>query len=217
MLLLFYRTTLLYLLIIGAVRLMGKRQISQMQPTEFVTTILISNIVTLAIEDSDFPLITGIMPTMLLICYEVFSSYLNLKFPGFRKRVTGRSITVIEKGKLLQKNLQELRMTVDDLLEQLRISGVFDIREVYYARIETNGQISVLKKISYGENNCDTPPPVLLISDGNIQREAVRHINKDMRWLENKLCKLNVKVSDVFIGMYDESKNKLFVIKRDNQ
>lgn len=215
MLLLFVRTTVLYFIIIGAMRLMGKRQISEMQPSELVTTILISNIVTLPIEDTDLPLIAGIIPTLLLICYEVFLSYFSLKSSGFRKVVTGSSVIIIGEGEIVQKNLKNLRITIDDLLEQLRLKDVFDIRDVYYAYIETNGELSILKKQSSTTKKQDTPPPVALICDGKPNKQALKDIKKSMQWLDGKLEQSHIDKDEIFLMLYDVTDDGSFFVLKE--
>lgn len=192
MLLIAYRTTVLYFIIMLSIRLMGKRQISQMDPADLVTTILISNIVTLPIEDSELPLVAGILPTMLLICYEVFTSFIILKIPSLRKKITGSPIVVIEKGCVVQNNLALLRMSSDDLMEQLRLKNVFDIKDVYTAIIETNGEISVqlnwekssptMKDMRLKGNN--TPPQYVVIADGSFQQDGLKAIHKSKKAIE---------------------------------
>ena len=113
MLVLIVRTTILYAIVVIALRLMGKRQISEMQPSELVTTILISNIVSLPIENTDIPILAGILPIFLIICYEVFLSFFSLKSNRFRKMVTGTPIVVVREVKIVQNELEKLRMTVE--------------------------------------------------------------------------------------------------------
>ena len=193
MLLIAYRTTILYFIIMLSIRLMGKRQISQMDPADLVTTILISNIVTLPIEDAELPLVAGILPTMLLICYEVFTSFIILKIPSLRKKITGSPIVVIEKGCVVQNNLALLRMSSDDLMEQLRLKNVFDIKDVYTAIIETNGEISVqlnwekssptMKDMRLKGSN--TPPQYVVIADGAFQEDGLKAIHKSKKAIGN--------------------------------
>ncbi|MEG1774094.1 MAG: DUF421 domain-containing protein, partial [Oscillospiraceae bacterium] len=177
MLIAFWRTIFLYLLVIVALRFMGKRQIGELQPSELVTTIMISNIAAIPIENMDGPLITGIIPIVLLACLEVLSSALNLKSRAVRAVVVGRPRALIHDGTIDQKELEKLRWSIDDLMEQLRGNGIFDLAEVDFALVETNGSLSVYPKFAargvtnadlhLSASGCDSPP-VLIINDGEV-------------------------------------------------
>ena len=129
MLVSFLRTLILYIVVIFGMRIMGKRQLGQLQPSELVITILISNIATLPIENSDVPLILGIIPILTLMCFEVILSVLTLKSIRFRRLIWGNTKILIQDGKIKQQELADLRYSVDDLMEQLRTNGIFDLRE----------------------------------------------------------------------------------------
>lgn len=143
------RTFILYITVIFSVRFMGKRQIGQMQPTELVITILISNIATMSLEDPDFPLITGLIPILFLISFDVIISVLTVRSKKFRKFVSGSPQIVINNGTLDKNMLNTLRISYDDLIEALRVQNIFDINEVEFAVVETNGQISAYQKEPY--------------------------------------------------------------------
>ncbi len=140
------RAIILYILVIFSVRLMGKRQLGELQPSELVITILVSNIATLPLEDTDIPLIIGITPILALVCFEVLMSWVTLRFPSMKKIISGRPKIVVRGGKPDDHALRELRLSMDDLKAALRSKDVFDFADVQYAIIETNGSISVLKE-----------------------------------------------------------------------
>ena len=150
--------------------------------SELVITILISNIATLPIENSDVPLILGIVPILTLMCFEVILSVCALKNLKLRRLIWGNTRVVIQDGKLDQQELADLRYSVDDLMEQLRINGIFDLREVDYAVAETTGQLSVRKKAQYETLNAQTlqiqltpqPVPVLVINDRKILDQGLK-------------------------------------------
>lgn len=144
MLIPFLRTVILYLAIIVAVRLMGKRQVGEMQPAELVITILVSAVASVPMQDLDIPLAHGLVPVFTLIAAEVLVSALTLKCIPLRRLLSGKPVPVIRNGCIVQSALRKLRLSVDDLLEDLRLNGVFDLRQVAFAQIETNGQLSVL-------------------------------------------------------------------------
>ena len=146
------RSLILYVLVIFAVRLMGKRQLGELQPSELVITILVSNIATLPLEDVNIPVIVGITPILSLVCFEVVVSWLNLKSPCIRKITSGSPKIVIKDGKIDPDTMRDLRFSVDDLMMALREKEVFDLDEIQFAIVETTGNISVMKKQEY-----DTP------------------------------------------------------------
>ncbi len=143
------RTFILYIAVIFAVRLMGKRQIGQMQPAELVITILISNMATLSLEDTDVPLLNGLMPILFLVSIDVLISVIMMKSKKFRTLVSGSPQIVISNGQIDKTKLKKLRITEDDLTESLRGMNIFDMNEVEYAIVETNGKLSALQKEKY--------------------------------------------------------------------
>lgn len=170
------RTVLIYFFLVLIIRLMGKRQIGQLQPGELIITMLISEIATIPIEDTQEPLLHAFVPILLLALLEIGTSFAALKFIRMRSVFQGHSIVVIKNGKLDYKQLRRLRYSVDDLLESLRSKDVFDIEEVQYAIIETDGSLSVLLKPEYRTatvNDVNAEPdskglPRILISDGRM-------------------------------------------------
>lgn len=189
------RTLILYFLIIGAVRLMGKRQVGEMQPTELVITILVSAVVSVPMQDIDIPLTHGIVPVMTLISAEVLISAVSLRSRGFRQFLTGKPVPVIVHGRIDQEAMRKLRISLDDLCEDLRLAGVFDLRQVAFAQIETNGKMSIL------QNTIDLPltakqaglkpepeqPFFTVISDGVLCADGLEQAGKDRAWLDKVL------------------------------
>ena len=145
----FIRSVLLYAVVIFAVRLMGKRQLGELQPSELVITILVSNIATLPLENPSVPLITGVLPVLALVCFEVIVSWLSLKSKKLRKLISGSPKIIIRDGKIDQQTMRDLRLTVDDLLMSLRSQQIFTPEEVQFAIVETTGTISVYQKGAY--------------------------------------------------------------------
>lgn len=202
---------------------MGKRQLGELQPSELVITILISNIASLPIEDPNIPMILGIIPVLTLVAFEIFVSNISLQSKGFRSFISGSPVVVIHSGEVDQKQLRRLRFSIDDLMESLRQQGVFDIREVEYAIVETTGKVSVLQKFSSqtvtasmlslkGESK---DPPIVIISDGRIISSALDEYNIETKWLFKTLEKEKCKRKDVFLFTCDRSKN-YYLVKKDN-
>ena len=140
------RVVILYLFVSAAIRIMGKRNIGELQPTELVITLLLSEFASIPIEDNSVPLINSLIPVMILISLEIINSVISMKSTKFRNISDGNALLIIKDGKLDQKQLKKLRFTVDDVLSALRQKDVFDLNEVAYAIIETNGTLSVLLK-----------------------------------------------------------------------
>jgi len=173
MLILSVRTLVLYLVIVAGLRLMGKRQLGELQPSELVVTILISNLATLPIEETSVPLLGGVGPILLLVCFEVVVSWISLKSRRARRVISGQPVTVIQDGRIMEDRLRDLRFSLDDLMEELRQNSVFDIRDVEYAVVETNGKLSVHQRygarpltpdmLGMSKPADDCPPPVVVI------------------------------------------------------
>ena len=161
MLIIMIRTVILYITVIAMMRLMGKKQLGELQPGELVTTILISNIATMSIEDPTLPMLLGIAPILTIVCIDVFASMLTLKFPRLRTLIAGHPKVVISDGIIDRRQLKELRYTVDDILTAMREEGIFDISEIRYAIVETTGKINFLKK-----QDSTSDPPAVVIRDG---------------------------------------------------
>lgn len=211
----FIRSLILYFLVIFAVRFMGKRQLGELQPSELVITILVSNIATLPIENSDIPVILGATPILSLVCFEVIMSWLSLKFPKLRKMISGSPKIIIREGKVDPQVMKDLRFSVDDLLTSLRGKDVFDIGEVQYAVVETTGNMSVMKKqaddtpsrADMGINPHPEDPPQLVVSDGRILGTPLKSLGYDVQWVHNVLSEGKTKLSDVMIMTADRTGN----------
>ncbi len=212
---------IIYAMLAIAVRFMGKRQIGELQPGELVTTMVLSEIASMPLQDNDFPVLSGIALIFLFVTLELFSSFLAMKFRPYRTLMQGHSVLIIKEGHLLKDNLKMIRYSTDDLMEALRLKDVFDISEVQYAYIETNGSISVkLKKeaepatiedlrLPYVENAL----PCLIISDGKIIKRDFELCSMTEEKLEKMLKKKNLTASEVFLMTADKQGNTYTVRK----
>ena len=215
------RTVLLYIIIIFAVRMMGKRQISEMQTSELVITLLMSNIASIPMQDTEQSMLSGIIPMMVLLVCEIFISYLMLKKSGIRRLICGKPIIVINDGTVDQQAMKELRISTEDLYEQLRQKDVFDISEVAYAILETNGKMSVFKKSIYSPLTVgdlemqkeDSILKVTVISDGEIAKSSLKVCGLGTNWLYETLKSENIALKDVFIMTADKYKNYSIIKK----
>ena len=201
------RTLVMYGAILIAVRLMGKRQISQLQTSELVVTLLISELAVMPIQQHDDPLWNGLIPMVVLVVCEIVVSLFMLKSGKFRQLVCGNPIVVIENGRVLQEQMRRLRMSTEALFEQLRQAGSFALEVVAYAIMETNGQLSVLKKSSAdyltpkqaGVKAASEALEVVVVSDGKISQNSLRLCGRDPVWLREQLRFQGVELADVFI------------------
>ncbi len=201
------RTLILYTFIIIAIRLMGKRQISDMQPSELVVTMVISDIASLPMQNTSQPLLSGIIPVTVLVALEITASVLMMKSGLFRRIVCGSPVVVIENGKPMQSEMRRLRLTVDDLCAQLRQQDVFSIEDVQYGIMETNGTLSVLEKpqktSSVAQATDDKTDggrlEAVVISDGSLVKKALLLCGKTEADVESILKKENKRACDIFV------------------
>ncbi|MBR4627682.1 MAG: DUF421 domain-containing protein [Ruminococcus sp.] len=215
------RAVMLYILVIFSVRLMGKRQLGELQPSELVVTILVSNIATLPVEDTDIPLIVGITPILTLVCFEVIVSWISLKCPRLRRLISGSPKIVISSGRLDTRVLRELRFSADDLMTALRGQDVFDISEVQFAIVETTGSISVMKKPSadvpqrcdLGITQPDSDPPQVIMAEGRTIRSAAEKAGASPERIAEMLRRRGIAPGDVFIMTGDGSGKYLAALR----
>lgn len=216
------RAAILYIFVILMVKLMGKRQIGQLQPAEFVITILISEIVTVPMQDNSLPLLSSITAVLLLVSLEILLSSASMKFMKLRTAVEGNSIIVIRDGTIDQQQLKRLRVTIDDLTEALRQKDVFDISDVQYAIVETNGSLSVLLKPEkqavtaqmLNINVPDTGMTCTVISDGQIRKSSLTECNLTEEGLLKILHRNSLEVQDIML-MTADKKGKISIVRRD--
>lgn len=142
----FVRTVILYLLVVIGLRIMGKRQIGEMQPSELVVAIMISDLAAIPMQDVGFSLFSGIIPIFTLIVMEILLSQFSLKNKKFRRLMTGKPSVIIHNGNILREEMDKIRFNMDDLNEQLRIQGYTKISDINFAILETNGQLSIIPK-----------------------------------------------------------------------
>lgn len=216
------RTTILYLTVTLCIRLMGKRQIGDMQPNELVVTLLISEIAAIPLQDSDQPVLYGITAIFILVFLEILSSVLSMKSFFIRKILNGSSIVIIKNGTIDQKAMKQLRITVLDLVEMLRVQDVFDVNEVAFAVIEVNGNLSVLLKKEeqavkikdIEENNSSVTMPLPVICDGIIIKESLASLDISKNKFLKILKSQNINSKNIFLMTMDK-KQEYNIIKKD--
>ena len=221
MLLVYLRTILLYLFLILAVRIMGKRQVGEMEPAEFVVTMLVANLAAIPMQDGGIPLFSGLIPIFTVLAVEVLLSYLSIRSIRFRKLLCGKPVILIENGKILQGNLRSTRVTMDELTELLREKDVLNIETVQYAILETNGNLSVFPYPKYSPAIAMaagiTPKqrflPYTIIADGYLYRENLRLSGKNDTWLRRVLEEHSATVEKTWLLTVDASDKVLWLQK----
>ena len=211
----FFRTVILYFVLMLGMRLMGKRQIGELEPSELVLTLLISDLASVPMQDFGLPLLNGLLPIVTLLSLSMLMSYCNLKSIRFRSLLCGRPTIIIRDGKLMQRAMTDNRLTVDELYEQLRGQGISDFSTVKYAILETSGKLSILP---YAKDTPLTPAsagmevaddvylPLLIINDGRILRHNLKDSGHDENWLHKQLNMHNLSSPhQVFLLTVDSS------------
>ena len=221
MILSYVRTVILYLALIFSVRLMGKRQVGQMEPSEFVVTMLVANLASIPMQDEGIPLFSGIVPILTVLGVELVLSGLTLKSIFVRRLLCGKPVILIENGNILQKNLQKTRVTMDELTGHLREKDVLDISGVQFAILETNGNLSVFpypkeRPATAAEAGIQAKKqylPITIIEDGYISRENLQEAGKDTAWLEGILAQRKTTRKQTLLLTVDKSDHIVWIPK----
>ncbi|MBB6713616.1 DUF421 domain-containing protein [Clostridium gasigenes] len=226
------RTIFLYILVVIVMRLMGKRQIGELQPYEFVITIMISDLAALPMQDTRLPLLLGIIPIITLLFVKTLLTQLQLKSQLARKVIEGEPCIMICKGKVNFKVLKKQQINLDELMEEIRLAGYFDLNQIEYAILENNGQLSFLT--SYDSNNSSSDSdnkcvgstsdessnstnnkktikknrrpqlPVIYVLDGKVNKNALTTSGKNIFWIKNELKKYKINnIDNVILAMTD--------------
>ena len=218
MFVLIIRTFFLYFAVIFIMRMMGKKQIGELEPFELVIALMISELATFPMQDIRIPILHAIVPIITLLFLQVSTSFLELKSERVRRILTGTPSILIKNGKIDIAELRYQRFNINDLLEELRLKGYFNLSDIQYAILETSGELSILPKTKKSATTKEDLKikvvqevlPVPLIMDGNINFKNLKLIEKDEVWLNRLLMKNNIShAKDVFIGTLD-SQNEFF-------
>ena len=220
----FARTVILYFLIMIGLRLMGKRQIGELEPSELVLTMMISDLATVPMQDFGIPLLAGIIPILTLLALSMLLSQISLHHLRFRALICGTPVVLIRDGAVQQAAMRKNRYTLDELLEELRGQGISSIQDVKYAILENSGQLSVLPRTSQQpptaaqlglEVEDDVTLPVILINDGRVLRKNLAACGRDEAWLEKQLKKSRLSSPrEVFLLTVDEH-GSVFCVKKE--
>ncbi len=217
----FVRAVILYLFLVATIRLMGKRQLGELEPSEFVVAILIADLASVPMQDAGTPLLSGVIPILTVLALELILSVLAMRFRLVRQVLSGNPILLMRNGQILAKNLARTRITVDELVQHLREKQIVDLSSVQYVILEVDGQISAIVHPKY------QPPtamdahievdaaelPVTLISDGKIMEDRLKP-PRDLAWLERELKRLGCGPDEVFLLTATQS-GKIYLSKKE--
>lgn len=216
------RTIILYILIIAGVRLMGKRQVGELEPSELVLSLIIADLASVPMQDYGIPLLAGVVPILTLLAVTMILSVLTMKSVKFRAILCGRPSIIVQNGTLDQKEMAKTRLTLDELLEELRGKGYTDLSQIKYAILETNGLLSVLPyanqkpptardlKVSVEEGGL----PRVVVSDGRLLERNLKLLGHDRPWLDKQLTQRGCRdISQVFLLLVDETDAVYFAKK----
>lgn len=220
----FVRALILYIIVLIAIRLMGKREIGQLQPFELVVTIMIADLASVPMQDIGIPLVHGVIPILALLVGQLILSMINIKSGIARRIISGKPTVLISNGKILEKKLKAQKYTMDGLLEQLRVSGYTNIADVEYAILETSGEISVIPKSSSlpatkKDMNIKTEKagyfrPVVI--DGSYIEGNIDDLKISKEQIDGILKSNKLSLNDTFLLLKDEN-GKTYIQKKENE
>ncbi len=224
MLISFLRAIFLYLVLIVCIRLMGKRQIGEMGPAEFVVTMLLANIAAVPMQNNSIPLVTGLMPILTVLGVELILSVLTMRSVRMRKVLCGKPVILVSDGQILEENVRKTRVNLDELTELLREKDIFDLSTVKYVILETNGEISTLlyakdQPAPAKEAGISVPEqelPYTLVNNGRILSENLALCRRDQHWLEQELHKRNCHLRQVLLMTVDRS-GRIYLAKKESR
>lgn len=221
MILSYFRTLILYLVLIAAMRLLGKRQIGQLEPSEFVVAMLIADLASIPMQNSGIPLLSGLVPILTVLGVELVLSGFALGSVKFRRLLCGKPVVLIENGKLIQENLRQTRVTLDELTAKLRLKDVLDMTTVQFAILETDGNLSVFPypkdvPATAKDAGIQAKPqyiPLTVIEDGFLSLDNLKKAGKDERWLRRVLEEKRSDVTSTFLLTVDAADHITWVGK----
>ena len=220
------RFMIVYLYMLITMKLMGKRQIGEMQMTELITAFFLSEMATYTVTDEEIPILFGLVPILILICIEVIISFLAVKIPIMKRIFDFSPSILIDEGKVLEKELLNNRLTLDELLSLLRLCGYYRMEQVRFAILEPNGQLSVVPFASEETITCsdlnlskkENGFTVAVIDDGKINQKALQAIGKNKAWLFKKLKREKIlDPKEVFLFASDFSENTKLIRKEQDK
>ena len=219
-----FRTLIIYIFLIVIMRLMGKRQIGELEISDLATTFLISEIASLPITDNELPLSHAIITIITLLVLEVLFSFLLSRFPKIKFLLSARPTTIIKDGVICQKAMSDTRLSFDELFSELRQQGIDDISEIKYAILEQNGTISVIQRAKYRQPNAEqlhlNPKETglfhIVIEQGSINKHGLSSLNITENHVSKELFRRNLTVKDVYLMLINDA-NEIKIIKKEKK
>ena len=203
------RTAIIYILLNFAMRIMGKRQIGELDVSELVSTLLISELVSIPIDDPDIPLMTAVISVMFILSVEIILSTIKNKSEKMKEKIEGEPVYIIYKGRLLQKALSENRISINELLSEMRVQGISDIDDIYYAILEQNGSLSLIKK-----DADELAHPIII--DTEVDTKTLAKCGYNEKWLEARLREHRAKKEEIFL-MTVTDRGETKIILKDSE
>ena len=222
MLTILLRTVIIYIILISTMRIMGKRQIGELELSDLFTTLLLSEIATLPIENQEIPVMYAVIPIITLLTIEVISSVISFKSPKIRGFLNAKPSILISQGKINQRELRNSRIAIDELISEIRLNGISDIKEVQYAILESSGKLTVIPKIQFSQPKMqdlkvkaeETGLAHIIISNGTVNDYNLNYLGKSRTWLDSVLKKHNTVANDVFL-MTANDKSETNIVKKE--
>ena len=220
----FFRSIIIYVIVLVVMRLMGKREIGQMQPFELAISIMIADLATIPMDDIGIPISNGIIPILGLLVMHLIISVINLKSSKIRELICGKPTILIYRGKIDEEKMKKERLTLNELEEKLRSNNVMNLGDVEYAVLETSGDISVIQK----PNKRNTTPedfnimpdyegiPYNLVIDGKVMNDNLKRIGKNYEWLKKQTKKFNIMPEEALIVTIN-GKGDIFCQKKETR
>ena len=225
MLIVVLRTLILYFSLILFLRLMGKRQVGELDISELVSALLLSEIVSLPIENADIPLSSALAPMLIIISLEIILSYALTKSELLKKLLTSKPSLLINRGVIDPKELSNSRVSLEELMSELRLKGIGEIGDVYYAILEQNGQISAILKKDASPLTCeDTNKKTTergidhaIIVDGHTKESEIKQLSIDRAWIDKQLSNMNIAMTDIFLMTINDAGETNIIMKGNNK
>ena len=206
------RSVILYMVVAISLRMMGKRQIGELQPSELVITLLFSELASMPMQDVDQPILTGILPILALAAIEIAVSTITLKSVKLRHLLYGKPIVLVYNGKIDQKAMEKARVSIDDLIEAMRTSGVIKVADIDFAVLETNGNMSIIQK-----ENASTKSgmPEVMVVDGKIMKDNLKKYGLSTDWIKDIMEVQGIKNRKDIFFLTREQGGKTHIIKKE--
>jgi len=216
-----FRTIIIYFLLVIAMRLMGKRQIGELEISDLVTTFLLSEIASLPITDTELPLAVAIIPIITILILEVTVSLLLSRFPKIKSFLSARPTTIIKDGQICQKAMKDTRLSFDELFSELRLQGVDDISQIKYAILEPNGNITVIQKARFRQPNAEQlhlKPKEnglfhVIIEHGTVNKHGLTTLGLSEKYIDRELTKRNLERHDIYLMMINDAHDIQIITK----